>query len=115
MEAAMKLLCRIPQIPRGHHPKAAQGLCSSRGRTATEPLTRRRGAFGPGAHGGRAIWPDRSPMARQRFCGARLLMEHGPVFLNFGLGGKFPPITPQAFKPLDSLPTPRGDGEEGSG
>ena len=89
-----------PQIPRAPHPKAAQGLCSSRGPTATEPLTSRRGARGQARTGGRAVWPDRSPVARQRYCGARLLMEHGPVFLNFGLGGKFPPITPQAFKPL---------------
>ena len=86
MEATMKLLCRTPQIPRGHHPKAAQGLCSSRGRTATEPLTRRRGARGPGAREGRAVWPERSPMPRQRFCGARLLVERGPVFLNPGVG-----------------------------
>ena len=113
MKAPMELLCRTPQIPRGHHLKAAQGLCSNRGRTATEPLTSRRGARGPGAREGRAVWPERSPMARQRFCGARLLMERAPVFLNFGLGGKFPPITPQALKPFFFTPTPRGPGEEG--
>ena len=52
-------------------------------------------------------------MARQRFCGARLLMERAPVFLNFGLGGKFSPITPQALKPFFFTPNPRGPGEEG--
>ena len=86
MKAPMELLCRIPQIPCGHHPKAAQGLCSSRGRTAAEPLTSRRGARGPGAREGRAVWPERSPMPRQRFCGARLLVERGPVFLTSGGG-----------------------------
>ena len=113
MKAAMKPRYHTPPNTGMPHPKAARGLCSNSWPTATETLTRRRGAIGPGAHGGRAIWPDRSPMARQRFCGARLLMEHGPVFLNFGLGGKFPPITPQAFKPFFDPPIPRGPGEEG--
>ena len=113
MKAAIKLPCHITQIPRGHHPKPARGLYSNSGQTATETLTRHRGTIGPGAHGGRAIWPDRSPMGRQRFCGARLLMERGLVFLNFGVGGKFSPIKPQALKLFFFTPTPRGPGEEG--
>ena len=39
-------------LPCGHHPKAARGLYSNSWPTTTEPLTRRRGTIGPGAHGG---------------------------------------------------------------
>ena len=61
MRAPMELLCRIPPIPFGHHPKAAQGLCSNSWPTATEPLTSHRGARGQARTGGRAVWPERSP------------------------------------------------------